>query len=43
MIEFADKDKDGRIGFDEFVEIVTKEYPPVWWYECTWLLLYDDF
>ncbi len=29
MIEYADKDRDGRIGFDEFVLIVTKEYPAV--------------
>jgi Ca2+-binding EF-hand superfamily protein len=29
MIEYADKDRDGRINFSEFVEVVTKEYPPV--------------
>lgn len=31
MIEYADKDKDGRINFAEFYEIVTKEYPQVWY------------
>jgi len=30
MIEYADKDKDNRINFEEFREVVTKEYPPVW-------------
>jgi len=30
MIQYADKDGDGRINYDEFVEIVTKEYPTVW-------------
>jgi Ca2+-binding EF-hand superfamily protein len=29
MIQYADKDGDGRINYDEFVEIVTKEYPTV--------------
>ena len=30
MIQYADKDGDGRINYDEFVEIVTKEYPSIW-------------
>lgn len=30
MIDYADKDRDGRISFEEFVEIITKEYPQVW-------------
>ena len=29
MIQYADKDGDGRINYDEFVEIVTKEYPSI--------------
>jgi len=29
MIEYADKDRDGRISFEEFVLVVTKEYPAV--------------
>lgn len=29
MISYADKDGDGRINFEEFVEIVTKEYPKI--------------
>lgn len=29
MIEFADKDHDGAINFDEFVSIVTTVYPKV--------------
>lgn len=31
MIEYADKDRDNRINFEEFREVVTKEYPPVWY------------
>jgi centrin-1 len=27
MIEYADKDRDGRINFKEFFDVVTKEYP----------------
>lgn len=30
MIDYADKDRDGRISFEEFVEVITKEYPQVW-------------
>lgn len=30
MIQYADKDGDGRISYQEFVEIVVKEYPTVW-------------
>lgn len=29
MIDYADKDRDGRISFEEFVEVITKEYPQV--------------
>ena len=29
MIEYADRDRDGGITYEEFVEIVTKEYPKV--------------
>jgi Ca2+-binding EF-hand superfamily protein len=29
MIQYADKDRDGAISFDEFVSIVTKVYPKV--------------
>jgi Ca2+-binding EF-hand superfamily protein len=29
MIEYADKDRDGRISFQEFLEVVTKEYPQI--------------
>lgn len=29
MIDFADKDRDGAISFDEFVAVVTKVYPKV--------------
>jgi hypothetical protein len=30
MIEYADKDRDGAINFEEFTNIVTKVYPKVW-------------
>jgi Ca2+-binding EF-hand superfamily protein len=29
MIEYADKDRDGAINFEEFTNIVTKVYPKV--------------
>lgn len=29
MIQYADRDKDGVIGFNDFVEVATKEYPKV--------------
>ena len=29
MIEYADKDRDAVINFDEFVSVVTKIYPKV--------------
>ena len=29
MIEYADKDKDGVINFQEFMDVVTKTYPKV--------------
>ena len=30
MIDYADKDRDGVINYDEFINIITKEYPKVW-------------
>jgi|694.fasta_scaffold72946_1 hypothetical protein len=30
MIDYADKDRDGGISFEEFVATVKKEYPKVW-------------
>ena len=29
MIDYADKDRDGGINFEEFVSIITKEYPKI--------------
>ena len=29
MIDFADKDRDGLISYDEFINVVTKVYPKV--------------
>lgn len=29
MIQYADKDKDGVINYNDFVEVATKEYPKV--------------
>ncbi len=29
MIDYADKDRDGRISYEEFVDVITKEYPQV--------------
>jgi len=29
MIDYADKDRDGGINFEEFVATVTREYPKV--------------
>jgi Ca2+-binding EF-hand superfamily protein len=29
MIDYADKDRDGVINYDEFVNVITKEYPKV--------------
>ena len=29
MIQYADKDRDGVISYDEFVSVVTKVYPKV--------------
>jgi hypothetical protein len=29
MIDYADKDRDGGISYEEFVATVTKEYPKV--------------
>lgn len=34
MIDYADKDRDGGINFEEFVATVTKQYPKVWLYDC---------
>ena len=30
MIDYADKDRDGGISYEEFVAIVTREFPKVW-------------
>ena len=30
MIDYADKDRDGGINYEEFVATVTREYPKVW-------------
>ena len=30
MIDYADKDRDGGISFEEFVATVTRQYPKVW-------------
>jgi Ca2+-binding EF-hand superfamily protein len=27
MVEYADKDKDGTLSWEEFKEVVQKEYP----------------
>jgi Ca2+-binding EF-hand superfamily protein len=29
MIDYADRDRDGGINFQEFVQTVTREYPKV--------------
>ena len=29
MIDYADKDRDGVINYDEFINVITKEYPKV--------------
>lgn len=31
MIDYADKDRDGVINYDEFVNVITKDYPKIWW------------
>ena len=34
MIDYADKDRDGGISYEEFVTVVTREFPKVWsWWE----------
>ena len=30
MIDYADKDRDGGISYEEFCAIVTREYPKIW-------------
>lgn len=30
MIDYADKDRDGVINFDEFANVIQKEYPKIW-------------
>ena len=30
MIDYADKDRDGVISFEEFINVVHKEYPKIW-------------
>ena len=29
MIDYADKDRDGGISYEEFLAVVTREYPKV--------------
>lgn len=29
MMEYADRDHDGGVNYEEFVDIVTREYPKV--------------
>lgn len=29
MIDYADKDRDGVINFEEFLNVLTKQYPKV--------------
>ena len=31
MIDYADKDRDGGINYEEFVSVVTREFPKIWW------------
>lgn len=31
MVEYADKDKDGVLSWDEFKEVVQREYPNNAW------------
>ena len=35
MIDFADKDRDGIINYDEFISIITKDYPKIWKIWCS--------
>lgn len=30
MIDYADRDRDGGINYEEFVATVTRQYPKVW-------------
>lgn len=30
MIDYADKDRDGGISYEEFVAVVTRTFPKVW-------------
>jgi len=30
MVDYADKDRDGVINYDEFVNVITKQYPKIW-------------
>ena len=30
MIDYADRDRDGGISYEEFVSVVTREFPKVW-------------
>ena len=42
MIDYADKDRDGKISYQEFVDVVTKEYPQVWFF-AWYSVVYDIF
>ena len=37
MIDYADKDRDGGINYDEFLNVLTKEYPKIWSSIALWL------
>ena len=40
MIDYADKDRDGGINFEEFVAVVTKQYPKIWlWKTILWIII----
>jgi hypothetical protein len=43
MIEFADKDRDGVINFEEFAAVVTKVYPKIWKWSKKIIKLYFSF
>ena len=39
MIDYADKDRDGGISYEEFVATVTRQYPKVW-FSCSCAINY---
>lgn len=43
MIDYADKDRDGVINFDEFANVITKEYPKIWSLSIECILMYIHF